>query len=129
MLPAKKSKKWVLVSSIYFIIIFISLLATRIILGNFELNRGILGMFLLALISTIPAFISGYLDKRLFFYIYSLSLIVGIVYAFYVVIADVAPGWGDLTSMIGYMFMVVTGMVIAFFAETIYHLLHPSRRT
>ena len=128
MFPSKKSKEWFIVYAIYSFLILLSLLTTRIILGNIAWNEGLLGLIGLALISAAPAFISGYFYKRLFFYIYSLSIIIGLVYAFYVVIADVAPGWGDLTSLIGYMFMVVAGLVTAFFAETIYRLLHPTRR-
>ena len=128
MFPSKKSNEWFIVYAIYSFLILVSLLTTRVILGNIAWDEGLLGLIVLSLLSAVPAFLSGYFHKRLFFYVYSISIIIGLVYAFYVVIADAAPGWGDLTSIIGYMFMVVAGLVTAFFAETIYRLLHPSPR-
>jgi hypothetical protein len=37
----------------------------------------------------------------------------------YVVLGDITPGWGDLTSMIGYLFIVIIGAILSALAEII----------
>lgn len=118
MIPNKKSKAWIFIFLIYSIIIFAALFITRIILAKVIVVADLSGLFLLSLCSGLIPCIAGYFGRRIFFFIYSIAVLLGIVYAFYVVIGDIAPGWGDLTSIIGYLFIVVFGLVIALLAET-----------
>lgn len=122
MFPVKKSKNWIIIFIIYTVIIAAALIITRIIIASEDLSGSIPGMLILAVCSSILPSIAGYFGKYIFFYIYSLSVLLGILYAFYVAIGDVAPGWGTLTSIIGYLFIVVIGLVVALIAETIYQL-------
>lgn len=123
MIPVKKSKSWLIVFIIYTIIIFAALIATRILITSDYLVDSIPGLLLLSLCSALLPSIAGYFGKHIFFIIYSLAAIIGIIYAFYVAIGDIAPGWGTLTSIIGYLFILFFGIVVAFIGETIYSLM------
>lgn len=129
MIPTKKSKGWILVFIIYSIIIFVALLITRIILAKIIEGTDLTGLSLLALCTGLVPCIAGYFGRHLFFIIYSIAALLGIAYAFYIAIGDVAPGWGDLTSIIGYLFIVLIGLVIAFLAETASLILKNSDKT
>lgn len=129
MLPSKKSKSWFLTYVIFAILVFIVLNITRIILGNFALDSTLFRFALLSLLIAVPILISGYFFKRIFLLIYTLSVVIGIIYAFYIVIGDVSPGWGDLTSMIGFLFIIVIGLFTGIIVETIYYLVSLSRRS
>lgn len=129
MFPVKKSKNWIIIFLVYAVIIALSLIITRIILASENIGGSIPTMLLLALCTSILPSIAGYFGKYLFFYIYSLSILLGIIYAFYVAIGDVAPGWGNLTSIIGFLFIVIIGLVIGLIAETISLLIRPRSST
>ena len=119
MIPLKKSNNWVGVFIFYALVIFIGLLTSRFVLGSEFFVRYILAMLLIAIVSALIPCIGGFLGKRIFFIIYTLSVIVGILYMFYVVLGNTAPGWGDLTSIVGYLFIVVVRAVLALVTEVI----------
>lgn len=123
MFPVKKSKSWIIIFLIYAVIIAVSLIITRILLASEDISGSISTMILLAVCTSILPCIAGYFGRYLFFYIFSASILIGIIYAFYVAIGDIAPGWGTLTSIIGYLFIVIIGMVVGLIAETIYQLI------
>lgn len=118
-MPLKKSNTWIGVFIFYTLVIFIGLLTSRFVLGSEFFVRYILAMLLIAIVSALIPCIGGFLGKRIFFIIYTLSVIVGILYMFYVVLGNTAPGWGDLTSIVGYLFIVGVGSVLALVTEVI----------
>ncbi len=123
MIPLKKSNRWISVFIFYSIVIFTTFIITRVIL-NSKMSGGYISIMLfLSLGSALLPCIAGYFGKRIFFNIYSLSAFVGILYMLYVVIGNTSPGWGDLTSLIGYMFIVGIGIIIAFVSEVVFYVI------
>lgn len=119
MIPQKKSNQWIGVFILYIIVIFISLLTTRVMLGSEILGRNIFGLFIISTISALLPIIGGFLGKRIFFNVYTFSNILGIFYMFYVVIGNASPGWSDLTSIVGYIYIVTVGAILALLTEVI----------
>ena len=119
MIPAQKSTKWSWVYMLYTAVIFVSLIITRIILGSEIFSSYVLSLLILSMVSACIPCIAGFFGKPTFFFIYTFSVIVGILYMFYVVLGNTAPGWGDLTSMVGYMFIVGIGIGLAIAVEVI----------
>lgn len=123
MLPAPNSKKWFIIFLIYTAIIFIVFFATKLYLGVDGIVQDSRGILMLALITSLISGIGGYMGKRIFFVIFSISVFIGLIYALYAVFADLAPGWAELTSIVGYMFIVGVGFIIAANAELINYFL------
>lgn len=119
MIPSKKSKKWIGVFIFYTIVVFISLLSTRFILGSEIVGDYILGMVIISLGSALIPCIGGFLGRQMFFKVYTFSAAIGILYMFYVVLGNTAPGWGDLTSIVGYLFMVGVGAIVGLVTELV----------
>lgn len=119
MLPLKKSNRWIWAFILYTIIIFTGLLTTRFILGSEIFVKYILSLLLISMVSALIPCISGFLGKRVFFIIYTFCTIVGILYMFYVVLGNTAPGWGDLTSIVGLLFMASVGAASGIVVEVI----------
>ncbi|HWT76316.1 MAG TPA: hypothetical protein VN258_16575 [Mobilitalea sp.] len=123
MIPVKKSKGWIIIFICYAVIIFAALFITRVLISSEYLSSSIPGMVIISLCSALIPCIGGYFGRQIFFTVYSLAVIIGISYALYIAIGDTAPGWGTLTSIIGYLFIVFFGIVIGFIGETIYSLI------
>lgn len=119
MIPSKKSNQWIGVFIFYTLVIFIGLLTTRFILGSEIFIKYILSLLLISLGSALIPCIGGFLGKRMFFIIYTFCAIIGILYMFYVVLGNTAPGWGDLTSIVGLLFMVGVGAALGLVTEII----------
>lgn len=117
MIPSKKSKKWIGVFIFYTIVVFISLISTRFILGSEIVGDYIFGMVTISLGSALIPCIGGFWGRQMFFKVYTFSAAVGILYMFYVVLGNTAPGWGDLTSIVGYLFMVGVGAIVGLVTE------------
>ncbi|MDF2942739.1 MAG: permease [Herbinix sp.] len=122
-MPIRKSNKWIIVFILYTLVVLISLIASRVILGSDLTGGYIVRLLSIALGTSVLPCIGGYFGKRVFFIVYSLSILFGIFYMFYVVIADTAPGWGDLASLVGFMFMIGLGTVSALLAEIVISIL------
>ena len=122
MLPSKKSKHWIGVFILYALVIFIGFIATRHILGSKIFGSYMFNLLGLSIFSALIPCIAGYLGKRLFFIIYTFCVIAGILYMFYVVLANIAPGWGELTSIVSFLFMVLVGVVLALVTEIIVYI-------
>jgi hypothetical protein len=119
MIPLKKSNQWLGVFIVYTIVILISLIATRLILDS-DLSGGyIITLLIISLGSAVLPCLCGYFGKRVFFLVYTLSVIIGILYMFYIVIADTSPGWGDLASIVSYILIIGFGIVFALIAEVV----------
>ena len=119
MLPNKRSNKWITIFTIYALIVFFSFIATRLILNSALSGQLIFRFALLALGSaSLPAGL-GYWGRTTFFKIYTLGNLLGLFYMFYIVLANVSPGWGDLTSIAGYIVTVFIGLSVATIFELI----------
>ncbi|MHB8131471.1 MAG: hypothetical protein ACYDEX_21015 [Mobilitalea sp.] len=119
MIPSKSSKKWIVVFLIFTIVVFFSFLITRLVLDSDVLGRYLFGLIMMSVSSAFIPCIAGYLGRRVFFIVDTIFIVLGILYMFYVVLGNTAPGWGDLTSIIGYLFIVLLGVIIASIAEII----------
>ena len=119
MIPSKKYKKWILIFLIYVIVVFLSFLITRLVLGSDVSGRYLLGLMIMSMSSAFIPCIAGFLGKLVFFIVDTIFIVLGILYMLYVVLGNTAPGWGDLTSIIGYLFIVLFGVIIAAVAEII----------
>ncbi|MBX4262569.1 hypothetical protein KTC96_07605 [Clostridium estertheticum] len=38
---------------------------------------------------------------------------------FYIAMVNTSPGWGDLTSIIGYLFIIIVGTILALVTEVL----------
>lgn len=121
MIPSKKSKKWIGVFIFYAVVVFISLLATRLILGSEILGDYIFSMLLISIVSALIPCIGGFFGRQIFFKVYTFSVAVGILYMFYVVLGNTSPGWGDLTSIVGYLFTIGVGAIVGLLTELIFY--------
>lgn len=119
MIPIKKSNQWIGVFVFYTIIVFVGLLVTRILLGSDLIGNYLFGLILISLGSALIPCIGGYFGKWIFFVIVTLSVMIGMLYTFYVVLGNTASGWDDLTSIIGYLFIVAIGIFFALFVEVL----------
>ncbi|MFT4146939.1 MAG: hypothetical protein QM644_21065 [Mobilitalea sp.] len=119
MVPEKKSSRWWIICILYFIVIFAALLVSRLLITNDYIMGSIPGILVISLCSALPPSIAGYFEKKIFFILFSISILLGLIYAFYVALGDIAPGWGTLTSIIGYLFFVGIGLIVALIAETL----------
>jgi hypothetical protein len=118
-MPTKKSNLWIGVFILYTILVLISLIVTRVILTSELTGNFIARLLLISLVLALLPCIAGYFGKRIFFIVYTISILLGIIYMFYIVIADRSPGWGDLASMIGFIFIIGFGTAIALVAEVV----------
>ena len=46
---------------------------------------------------------------------------------FYVVLGNTAPGWGDLTSIVGYLFMVGVGAIVGLVTELVLYFIKKNK--
>jgi hypothetical protein len=125
LLPDKTSKSLMRIMGYYFSILYAVLLLSHAILKSQFTARSLFGLASLALVSAMAAGLGFWLEGRLFFFIYSASLAASIFYILYVVIANATPGWGDLTSLAGFMLISAAGMVLGLAAEFVRYLLKP----
>jgi len=129
MIPLKRSNQWLSVYIFYTIAILIGLLITRVILGSDMSGRYILNQLIISMASALIPCIGGFLGRRIFFIVSTLSIVVGILYMFYVVVGNTAHGWSELASIVGYLFIVGVGFILALVAEIIsYFVKTKSRR-
>jgi len=123
MIPEKKSKYWYFILFCYTIIVFIGIIVTRIIVNTQLSFQLVLGSIILALISGLIPSIAGFWGRRVFYSVFTCINIAALFYMFYVVTMNTSPGWGDLTSIIGYLFIVILGFIIALVSEIVYFFL------
>ena len=117
LLPEKKAKTWGSFFATYAIIIFASLFLAQSILHSKLEVKSILALILIAVVTTLFSCIGGYLGAKSYFFSSSLGLVAGIIYMLYIAVFNASPGWGDITSVIGYLFFAAIGIVIGVFIE------------
>ena len=69
MMPPKKSNQWIGVFILYTVVIFIGLLTTRVLFGSDILDRSIISLLIISIVSALIPSIGGFLGKRIFFVI------------------------------------------------------------
>lgn len=122
MIPSKHSKKWTWVFGGSFIVIFaIVLICQLIITSRFTLNL-LLGAAAISLLCSLVLCFGGFLGGRLFFLISALGTALGLLYMLYISIFNVAAGWGDLVSIIGFGVFFSYSAALGIIAETIYYI-------
>lgn len=117
-MPSRKSVKWIGIFIVYLIAIAAAIFITRIILKSNLLGGYILNLIIISLGSALIPCIGGFLGKRAFFLIYTIFALFGIIYMFYLVLTNKTSGWGDLASIIGYLFIIGIGTAISLLVET-----------
>jgi hypothetical protein len=121
MLPAKRSNTWIVVCIIYTLFVLASFVINRILIQTLSLTNEMLRLLIFsAIVAALPC-LAGYFGQQLFFYIYSIFTLAAIVYMMYIVYANAAPGWEDLTSIISFITIVLIGGIVAFVAQLIYY--------
>lgn len=125
LIPAKSSQSLLKIMGYYSTILYAVFLFAHAVLKSQFTARSLLGLASLAFVAALVAGLGFWLEGRLFFLIYSSSLAASILYILYVVIRNATPGWGELTSLVGFMLIASSGMVIGLAAEFIRYLLKP----
>jgi hypothetical protein len=123
LIPAKSSTNLLKIMGYYSAALYVVLLICHAILKSGFTLRSLSGMASLAIISALVAGLGYWLEGRLFFAIFSTSLGAGVLYMLYIAIFNATPGWGDVTSIIGYMLVAAMGMIIGLAAEYVRYLL------
>ena len=119
MLPLKKSFRWIYILIGTFIINISALLLSRVVL-NIEINfRNVIGFAIISIIVSVIAS-AGYFRIRKFSLTFIIVDIIGICYLFFTVISGKSTGWADLTSVIGFMVLLVFGVCAGIIAELIF---------
>ena len=129
MLPTKKSNKWIVVCIIYTLLVLASFVINRILIQTLSLTNETVRLLIFSAIVALPPCLAGYFGQQLFFYIYSIFTLIGIVYMMYIVYANVAPGWEDLTSIISFITIVLIGCIVAFIAQLVYFIVKKDKRS
>lgn len=120
MMPKEKSKKWLIVLALYTLITLVCFIITRVILkSDIWSFRYILILFFISVLAAIIPNMGGYFGKRVFFLVSTISLVYANLYNFDVVLKKSASGWEDLASIVGFIFVVGIGTVIAAVSELI----------
>ncbi len=116
-LPTKQSKQWGGFLAIYATIIFATLVIAQSILHSKLEVKSILALIIIAVVTALISCIGGFLGAKSYFLSASLGLVAGIIYMFYIAIFNASPGWGDLTSIIGFLFFATIGISIGVILE------------
>lgn len=125
LIPEKTSQSLLKIMSWYSAILYAVLLFAHALLRSQFTVRSLLGLASLALVSALVAGVGFWLEGKLFFPIYSVSLAASGLYVFYVIIRNATPGWGELASLAGYILIASSGMVLGLAAEFIRYLIKP----
>lgn len=118
-LPVKFSFLWGWVLVCYTVFIFSFLVLAQWILQTEFTTRSYISFAIIAVISGFIVCFGGFWGAKFYFVITSLSALAGMVYMMYIVIFNVSPGWGDITSIIGYLFCLAIGAGIGIVIELI----------
>lgn len=124
-IPERTTKSLLIIMGYYAAILYALLLLCHAILRNAFTAQSLVALATLAVMAAVIAGIGFWLRGKLFFMIFSAGLAAGLLYMFYVVIFNSSPGWSDLTSIIGFIFIAVAGLVGGLAAELIRYLVRP----
>jgi hypothetical protein len=128
LLPDRSTRSLLRILGYYSTILYAVLLLAHAILRSQFTGRSIFGLASLAFVSALVAGLGFWLEGRLFFMVFSSSLIAGTLYILYVVITNATPGWGELTSLVGFMLICASGIIVGLAAEFVRYLIKPKLR-
>lgn len=118
--PAKFSRRWARVWAVYFAVILAFLFLSQLILRADFSGSSVWSLIMMAVFSAFITCLGGFLGGRFYFLICSLGIFFGIIYLMYTAIANPSLGWGDLTSIIGFLLWLVVSLVIGILAELVF---------
>ena len=116
-IPTRKSKQWSWFFVAYAAIVFTALVLTQSILQSKLEVKSILAFSLIAVATALFSCLGGYLGAKNYFFSSSFGLVVGICHMLYIAVFNASPGWGDLTSVIGFLFFATIGILIGILLE------------
>jgi len=115
MLPNKKSFKWLYVFILVFIVNLIAMSAVQK-LSNNALEIYIVFRFVLVTLIIGAIACLGYFGLRAFSYIFLISNVIGLGYMFFIAFSG-RNGWKDLSSIIGFLCILLIGVVIGMITQ------------
>ncbi|WKZ30444.1 MAG: hypothetical protein QY314_01585 [Candidatus Dojkabacteria bacterium] len=115
----KRSQLWIYAAVLMSILLFFSIVGSRILLEQQLLLRQILAFLCIALIPGLFALL-GYFGARFFSLLAIIGNVLGCGYMLFIVFMTKDGGWADLTSFAGYFVIFGFFTVIGLVVETIY---------
>lgn len=124
-IPERTAQNLLRVLGYYATILYaVMLLCHAVFRGGFTF-RSMVGLASYAMLASIAAGLGFWLNRKLFFSLFSSGLACGAVYMLVVLIFNTAPGWSDAASLLGFSLVVFLGMVMGISAEYVKYLLKP----
>lgn len=125
-LPEKRSNNWFYIFFASWVLnLFLIILSRYLIDSNFEL-LGNLAFALVALFAALLASL-GYIGLKVFSYTFISFNLMAVVYMLFIAITNASDGWTDLTSIVGYMFFILLGVLVATSLQMIYYFIKKIR--
>lgn len=115
--PEKHASQWSWIGLIFALIIFSLIILAQTMLNSVLTARSISSFGIIALVTAMIGSMVGYLGGKLFFSIYAIGAFLGVLYMLYIAAFNTSPGWGDLTSLIGFIFILAVGAAGGLAAE------------
>lgn len=115
--PEKHASQWGWIGLIFTLIVFSLIVLAQTMLHSVLTARSISSFGLIALVTATIGSIVGYLGGKLFFSVYAIGAVLGVLYMLYIAVFNTSPGWGDLTSIIGFIFILAIGAAGGLAAE------------
>lgn len=119
MLPKKKSPQWIVFYLAYVAIVFLGLLATRWILNSTIDGSLLIALSILSFGSAFLPSLAGFFGRRQFFNVYVGGNLIALAYMFVLVTSEQAPGWGDLISIVVYVYLLPVVVILGILAEVV----------
>lgn len=118
-LPAAKSKRWFLWMALYGVLLWLILFLHRFFIMDHEMNVMLLLRYaLFSIIVTGIVNFSGWLGARLFWYINTAGIILGLTFMLSYSYREMS-GWEDLAGFLAFFFFTCAGFMLGLLAEGI----------
>jgi hypothetical protein len=109
-LPEKHSPRWFGITALLFLLLLAGLILARMALGMaVGLSNGI-GFAVIALLAALAAGAGGFLGGKIYFVVVCLSYLLGTAYMLFIAARGLGEGWGDLISVISFLFIAACGI-------------------
>lgn len=110
-LPEKYDRKWFVILGVMFIFTLALFIIFKLIIQSDISGRNIVSFTILSALMSLVITMGGYLGYKVYFGISTVSHAVGLLYMFYIAIAQPVLGWTDLVAIMAYMFIIGTGIL------------------
>ncbi len=111
----KLSPLWLVVLIVYSLIIYLSVILSQVIAGTTMSPVAHIGFAIISFIIAITVCIGGFLGRKIYFRIFSLGILIGIIYMLFTVIFKYTKGWSDIVSVLNF----ITVVAISFGASVV----------